>query len=88
MDWILQNTELLLYTCAGLVLLLFYIRQKKRIRTFLTGAVTGLSALTLLHFFGGYIGYTPTMCLFNITVSVILGIPGVALLYIAEMFLT
>lgn len=88
MEWITENCHFLLYAGAALILLLFYIRRKKRIRTFLLGGFSGLSALVLLHFYGGAIGFAPTLCWFNLAVSVLLGIPGVALLYLAELFLT
>ncbi len=86
MEWITENISTLLYSGAGLLLLFFYIRCRKRIRTFLIGCISGLSALVLLHFYGGAIGFTPTLCAFNLIISALLGIPGVVLLYLAELF--
>lgn len=88
MEWITENPHFGLYAGAALLLLFFYIRRKKRIRTFLLGGTSGLASLILLHFYGGAIGFAPTLCWFNLAVSVLLGIPGVVMLYLAELFLT
>ncbi|MBQ8010259.1 MAG: pro-sigmaK processing inhibitor BofA family protein [Oscillospiraceae bacterium] len=88
MERIIENSHFLLYIGALLILLIFYIRRKKRIRTFLLGGTSGLASLVLLHLYGGVIGFTPTLCWFNLAVSVLLGIPGVVMLYLAELFLT
>ncbi len=86
MEWIEKYPEVILYIAAAVLLLIFYIRQKRRIRTFLLGGASGVSVLVLLHFFGNFIGFAPTLCLYNIVFSAILGIPGVALLYLGELF--
>lgn len=88
MEWIFGHMEWFLYGTAGLILLIFYIRQKRRIRTFLLGSVCGVTALIMLHFFGGYIGYAPTLCLFNLLLSALLGVPAVGMLYAAELILS
>lgn len=88
MEWIFTYMEWLFCGLAGLILLVFYIRQKKRIRTFLLGSVCGVSTLTLLHFFGGFIGYAPTLSLFNLMLSALLGVPAVGMLYAAELILS
>ncbi|MBE6850611.1 MAG: hypothetical protein E7504_02570 [Ruminococcus sp.] len=87
MEWITENICTLLYGGVGLLLIIFYIRQRKRIRTFLLGSISGLSALILLHFYGGFIGFTPPLSVFNLVFSAILGIPGVVLLFLSELFL-
>lgn len=88
MEWIFTYIEWFLCGLAGLILLIFYIRQKKRIRTFLLGSICGVTTLTLLHFFGGFIGYAPTLNLFNLLLSAILGVPAVGMLYAAELILS
>ena len=89
MEWITQNSHLLFYAGAALILLLFYLRRRKRrVRTFLLGGTSGLASLILLNRFGDVIGFAPTLCWFNLAVSVFLGIPGVGMLYLAEIFLT
>lgn len=81
------NWYFLFWGGAALCLLIFYIRQKRRIRTFLLGGISGLGTLTALHFFGGCIGFTPTLCLTNLLIAGFLGIPGVVLLFLSA-FLT
>ena len=49
----------LLWGTGIFILFLFYHKRQKPIRTFLLGAVTGLTALFLLHFYGGIIGFAP-----------------------------
>ncbi len=86
MEWITENITTLLYIGAAVLLLLFYIRQRHRIRTFLLGSISGVSVLVLLHFYGGFIGFTPSLSAFNLIFSAILGIPGVVLLFLSELF--
>ncbi len=88
MEWILENLSPVLLGGAAILLILFYIRQRKRIRCFLLGSISGIASLVLLHFFGDAIGYAPTLCLFNLAVAAFLGVPGVILLYLAEIFFT
>ncbi|MBQ8927707.1 MAG: hypothetical protein IJ055_05460 [Oscillospiraceae bacterium] len=68
---------------AGVMLLLYYVLHKKRIRSFLLGGVTGLASLLLLHLFGG--GLAPTLCLANLCMSTLLGIPGTALIVLGQV---
>ena len=77
----------LFWTFALLCALVFYIRCKKRIRAFLLGCVTGITALCLLHFFGDAIGYAPSLNLTNLALSALLGVPGAALVMAAHFFL-
>lgn len=80
-----ENTwYMVLWGAAALCLLIFYIRRRKRIRTFLLGSVSGIGTLTVLHFWGDSIGFTPTLCLTNLLIAGFLGIPGVALLYLSS----
>ncbi len=86
-DWLELNAHLLPLVLAGVCLLLFYLRCRKRIRSFLLGGSSGLAALLLLHFYGDAVGFTPTLCLANLLISVFLGIPGVALLWLTSLVL-
>ncbi len=88
MEWMQENSQYLYYVGALVLLVVFYIRRRRRIRTFLLGGISGLACLILLHCYGGVIGFTPTLCWFNLCISTFLGIPGVVLLYLAELFLT
>lgn len=83
----MEHTYLLLWSFAGLCLLLFYLRQRKRIRAFLIGSSTGLASLLLLHLFGAPIGIAPTLCTANLLIAGLLGVPGTALIVLAEKLL-
>ncbi len=85
MEWISEYHYELIWLGAFLMLLLFYLRQKKRIRKFCLGAVTGLLTLILLHNFGSAIGFAPALCLTNLLISIFLGIPGVGLIYLGGL---
>lgn len=87
MQYLIDNTYWLFWGFAGLCAAWFYIRHRKRIRAFLLGGVTGLASLVLLHLFGEGIGFAPSLCLTNILLSLILGIPGTALAALGEIFL-
>ena len=80
------HTYALLWCFAGLCALLFYMHHKKRIRAFLLGSITGLTALVLLHCFGDAIGYAPTLSTANLALSALLGVPGTALIMAAHYF--
>ncbi len=85
MEWISEYHYELLWIAALLMMLLFYLRHKKRIRSFCLGGVTGLLTLILLHSFGGAIGFAPTLCLSNLLISIFLGIPGVGLILLGGL---
>lgn len=71
----------------GVVMLRFYAGRKHTLRCAALGMGTGGAALLLLHYFGGYIGYAAPLNLFNTAVSLILGIPGAALIAGVGIFL-
>ena len=75
----------LLWVFAGLCVLLFYLRCRKRIRAFLLGGTTGILSLIVLHLHGMILGFTPTLCLSNLPIALFLGIPGTALIGIGEI---
>ena len=74
----------LLWGTGILILLIFYIKRQKPIRTFLLGSVTGLTALFLLHFYGKAIGFAPELCITNLLTSSLFGIPGTALIILTH----
>ncbi len=74
----------MLWGIAFLILLVFYIKRQKPVRTFLLGSITGLTALFLLHFYGEAIGFAPTLCTTNLLTSSVLGIPGTALIILTH----
>lgn len=66
----------------GIVMLVYYLRRKHRIRSFLAGAGSGLLALLVVHYGGCFIGYTPALNLLHLIQSLILGVPGVILMIV------
>ncbi len=67
-----------------LCLVWFYLHHRKRVRAFLLGGITGLTALLLLHSFGGSIGLTIPLNTGNLALSALLGIPGTGLIVAAQ----
>ncbi len=87
MEWMETNCYWLIWAAAAAILLIFYILHRKKIRTFLLGSISGIGTLLLLHFYGDAIGFAPTLCLTNLLISAILGVPGVVLLLLADILL-
>lgn len=65
---------------SAFIMLIFYAKRKNTISSALCGMSGGGAILLLLHFFGGYIGFSPPVSLFNTAVSLALGIPGVIII--------
>ncbi|MGN0613266.1 MAG: pro-sigmaK processing inhibitor BofA family protein [Porcipelethomonas sp.] len=76
-----------IWVIAGIIMLRFYAKRKNTVRSAFFGMISGGIALVLLHYFGGYIGFTPPVNLFNTMVSLILGIPGVVLIAAVNLLL-
>lgn len=76
-----------LFAVLGLVMLVYYARRKHTIASALSGMLSGAIALGVLHYFGQEIGYAPPLNLFNTSVSLILGAPGVMLLLAANVLI-
>ncbi len=68
-----------------LITIIYYLKRKRKIISFLIGSITGVSALFLLNKFGEYINYIPPLNLFNIIASGILGIPYVVTLFVINL---
>ena len=82
----MEKTYLLLWVFAGLCLLLFYLRQRKKIRAFLLGCSTGIASLLVMHLCGGELA--PTLSAVNLLMAAFLGVPGTALSVLAKIFLS
>lgn len=78
----MKTDTIFILVCSGIVLtmLIYYLRRKKRISSFLFGSATGLAALILLDKYGMMIGSDVPFNIFNICGSMILGVPFVVLL--------
>lgn len=67
---------------AILVMVVYYIRRKRKVRSLLFGALTGAAALILVNKYGDLIGTDIPLSVFNITGSCILGVPFVVILVV------
>lgn len=88
MEWIMEHSYACLWGAGILLMLLFYLRHRRRIRAMMIGGLSGLLSLILAHCFGGILGFAPSLCLTNLLISVLLGVPGVALILLGGIFLT
>lgn len=86
MEFISKYFYFLLWALGIISLLIFYACHKKRIRAFLLGSSTGLTSLFLLHFYGGAVGFAPTLCMTNLAICSLFGIPGTVLLVLTQVF--
>lgn len=67
-----------------LIMLIYYVRRRKRLVSAFFGMFSGLLTLILMNKFGGAIGGYLPLNLFNVCGSMVLGIPFVALLIIIK----
>lgn len=68
-----------------LIMLIYYGKRKHTVKSAFMGMFSGGTVLLLLHYFGGEFGFSPPVNLFNTIVSVVLGIPGTALIMAVNM---
>ena len=76
-----------IWAIIGIIMLIFYGRTKRPVKNAVVGMSLGGIGLVSVHFLGGYIGITLALNLFNTTISLLLGVPGVILLVVGN-FLT
>ena len=76
-----------IWIVAGLIMLRVYAKRKGTVKSAFVGMLSGGAALILLHYYGSYIGFSPPVNLFNTVVSLVLGIPGVALIAAVNLLL-
>lgn len=67
---------------AVLVLAVYYLRRRRKLRALLWGAGSGLATLAALYYYGAYIGVVTHINPFTVSVSALLGAPGVLLMVI------
>lgn len=58
----------------------------KIIKSFLGSAVLGVGALAALHFLVPYTGVAVSICRLSITIAALLGVPGVTLMVLLQLF--
>lgn len=74
----------LLFIFCLTAMLLNYIKSRKPVLSALKGMLSGGLSLAAVHFFGGYAGLYLPLNFFTAAVSLILGIPGVLIMTLAE----
>lgn len=75
-----MNTDILfaaVCTVAVLIMVIYYLKCKKRLRALIFGAMTGLAALFILNKFGGNFDTRLPLNAFNLAGSAVLGVPFV-----------
>ena len=85
-EFLINHLYELFWVLMVLCLVWMLMHHKKRIRAFLLGSTTGLASLLLLHFFGDAVGFAPTLCAANLTLSGLFGVPGTLLLVAGHYF--
>lgn len=72
--------------CAAfaVIMLLYYIKRRRRLGSAFFGIFSGLAALIIMNKFGGLIGGDLPLNTFNVAGSMTLGIPFVALMVIIK----
>lgn len=83
----METKELIL--TAGVIILLvvmigYYSKCSHKLKKLLFGSLSGVAVLYPASLIIGAMGYGLTMNLFTVSVSVLLGIPGVALLIVTS----
>ena len=69
-----------IWVVSAIIMIIYYARRKHTVRSALSGMLSGGAALILLHYFGDNLGYATPVNLFNTAVSLVLGVPGAALI--------
>ena len=83
-----MNTHQIFYIVCGVVavvMLIYYIRRKRRLLSAFFGVFSGIAALFSFNYFGEAMGVDLPINMFNFCGSAILGIPFVALLIIINI---
>lgn len=70
---------------TAFIMLIYYIKRERKLLSFLFGAITGTVALVLLNKYGVCIGINVPLNMFNVSGSVVLGVPFVICLVILQM---
>lgn len=81
-------TVLIIAFCVKAVLMLIYLlRSKSPLKTAAKSMISGAVALVIVYFLGEFIHVKIAVSFFNTAVSLVLGIPGVALLVISQFLI-
>lgn len=71
---------------SAIVMITHYLKSEKPARSAFFGMGSGAVFLTLLHFFGEYVGFSVPLNFFTAILSLILGIPGVLIVALMGYF--
>lgn len=74
------------FLLAAIIMICSYMRSEKPVRTAFSGMTSGAAALLAVHFAGGYIGLYLPLNFFTAVISLVLGVPGVLIMALAERF--
>ena len=80
-----METDMIFRALCGAVIAVmtvYFFRREKKLLSFFTGAFTGCAALFLINKYGVFFGIVIPLNLFNISGSIILGVPFVVFLVI------
>ena len=83
----MEDDMIFAFVCVGaaVIMAVYYLTRKRRVRNFLFGSLTGLAALFILNRYGGHFGTMLPLNWFNVSGSAILGVPFVIILVIMKM---
>lgn len=83
-----MNTDVVfaaICTIAVLVMAIYYITRKNKVRSVLFGSFTGISALLILNRWGSCFNSELPLNVFNVSGSAVLGVPFVIMLVILKI---
>lgn len=83
-----MNTDLIFWIASiviMIIMLIYYISRRKKLKTLFFGVFTGLAALFLLNKFGDDFGAYLPLNIFNLCGSAILGVPFVICLVLLKI---
>lgn len=76
-----------IWAVIGFIIIRMYAKRKNTFKSAVFGMLSGGLALVAVHYLGDYINVNIPLNLFNTAVSLILGIPGTAVITAVNYFL-
>ena len=86
----MEIIKTILNVCAilyGIGFIVFALYSRKPFKLIFINLFSGIAVLILASILGKYLGYSLFINIYSLSVSTILGIPGVILLVLIDMFL-
>ena len=80
-----MDTEMLFKMLCGIIvgiMAVYYFRRQKKLFSIIIGALTGCAALFIVNKYGGNFGVNVPLNLFNVSGSLVLGVPFVVFVVI------